>query len=89
MQNYPYKNYILRKRKDERCKARCLVRDGQVVALSGGDHNHPPHSEKIRKLESLEKTGGTSKKKMKPEPDESDYIAKKGISMPTLELAYL
>lgn len=64
------------------------MKDGQVVALSGGDHNHPPHTEKIRKLENLSNPS-TSRRKQKPEPNESDYITKQGNSMPNLDYSFL
>lgn len=34
----------------QRCRARCMVVDGKLKALTGGGHNHPPHTEKIQKI---------------------------------------
>lgn len=39
-----------RKRKEERCKARCVIVDGMIKSLTGGEHNHPPHTDKINKI---------------------------------------
>lgn len=44
-----------RKKKEERCRARCLVSGGKIVSLTGGKHNHPPHTEKIQKIFKKEK----------------------------------
>lgn len=46
---------IYRKKKEERCRARCLVSGGKIVSLTGGKHNHPPHTEKIQKIFKKEK----------------------------------
>lgn len=39
-----------RKIKEERCRARCVIVDGKLSALTGSQHNHPPHTEKIDKI---------------------------------------
>uniref|UniRef100_A0AAG5CNE8 BTB domain-containing protein n=1 Tax=Anopheles atroparvus TaxID=41427 RepID=A0AAG5CNE8_ANOAO len=39
-----------RKVKEERCRARCVVRCGRLSALTGALHNHPPHTEKIDRI---------------------------------------
>lgn len=44
-----------RKKKEERCRARCLVSGGKIVSLTGGKHNHAPHTEKIQKIFKKEK----------------------------------
>ncbi|XP_055695340.1 modifier of mdg4-like isoform X18 [Lutzomyia longipalpis] len=38
----------------ERCRARCVIMDGKVQALTGGPHNHLPHTEKIQKIKKRE-----------------------------------
>lgn len=35
---------------EERCRARCVLVDGMVKTLTGGPHNHLPHTEKIMKI---------------------------------------
>lgn len=35
---------------EERCRARCVLVDGIVKTLTGGPHNHAPHTEKITKI---------------------------------------
>lgn len=35
---------------DQRCRARCVIEDGQLRSLTGGEHNHGPHTEKIAKI---------------------------------------
>lgn len=35
---------------EQRCRARCVIVDGKLKALTGGQHNHPPHTEKIQKI---------------------------------------
>lgn len=42
--NYSKKNPL------ERCKARCVIVDRQLKALTGSKHNHPPHKAKIEKF---------------------------------------
>ncbi|XP_058057581.1 modifier of mdg4-like isoform X8 [Anopheles bellator] len=37
-----------RKIKEERCRARCVIKKGQLSALTGAQHNHLPHTEKIQ-----------------------------------------
>jgi hypothetical protein len=54
------------------------VSNGQVIALSGGQHNHPPHTDKIRKYEGRMKKDQANKSKQ--EPSEMDYIVKLGTS---------
>uniref|UniRef100_A0A4Y0APV2 BTB domain-containing protein n=1 Tax=Anopheles funestus TaxID=62324 RepID=A0A4Y0APV2_ANOFN len=39
-----------RKVKEERCRARCVVKNGRLSALTGAQHNHPPHTEKIERI---------------------------------------
>ncbi|XP_049532469.1 modifier of mdg4-like isoform X7 [Anopheles darlingi] len=39
-----------RKIKEERCRARCVVKNGRLSALTGAQHNHPPHTEKIQRI---------------------------------------
>jgi FLYWCH zinc finger domain len=39
-----------RKIKEERCRARCVIIDGQIKAMTGGPHNHPAHTQKIEKI---------------------------------------
>ncbi|XP_059611359.1 modifier of mdg4-like isoform X17 [Phlebotomus argentipes] len=39
---------------EERCRARCVIKDGKVQALTGGPHNHLPHTEKIQKIKKRE-----------------------------------
>jgi FLYWCH zinc finger domain len=48
-----------RKIKEERCRARCVVIDGQIKAMTGGPHNHPAHTQKIEKIR--RRTMSTSK----------------------------
>lgn len=36
---------------EDRCRARCVLVNGEVKSLTGGKHNHPPHLEKIIKIE--------------------------------------
>lgn len=35
---------------EQRCRARCVIVDGEVQSLTGGQHNHPPHTDKINKI---------------------------------------
>ncbi|XP_052903354.1 modifier of mdg4-like isoform X1 [Anopheles moucheti] len=39
-----------RKVKEERCRARCVVKSGRLSALTGAQHNHLPHTEKIERI---------------------------------------
>nr|XP_029723696.1 modifier of mdg4-like isoform X8 [Aedes albopictus] len=39
-----------RKKKEERCRARCVIVNGRLSALTGTQHNHDPHTEKIAKI---------------------------------------
>lgn len=39
-----------KKRIEDRCRARCVLVDGIVKNLTGGPHNHPPHTDKISKI---------------------------------------
>ncbi|XP_065073200.1 modifier of mdg4-like isoform X6 [Ochlerotatus camptorhynchus] len=39
-----------RKKKEERCRARCVIVDGRLSALTGTLHNHAAHTEKIAKI---------------------------------------
>lgn len=36
---------------DARCRARCVVLNGVLKSLTGGPHNHLPHTEKIARIE--------------------------------------
>lgn len=40
-----------KKKVEERCRARCVLVNGLVKSLTGGPHNHPPHTEKIEKIQ--------------------------------------
>lgn len=42
--NYSKKNH------SERCRIRCVLDNGKLKSISGGGHNHPPHTEKIKKM---------------------------------------
>lgn len=39
-----------KKIQSERCRSRCVLENGKLKCLSGGEHNHPPHTEKISKM---------------------------------------
>lgn len=39
-----------KKQADQRCRARCVVFNGVLKSLTGGPHNHLPHTEKIEKI---------------------------------------
>lgn len=39
-----------RRVKEERCRARCVVKNGRFSAFTGAQHNHPPHTEKINRI---------------------------------------
>lgn len=39
-----------KKKQEQRCRARCVVKNGQISAITGGEHNHLPHKEKIEKI---------------------------------------
>ncbi|XP_075152987.1 modifier of mdg4-like isoform X6 [Haematobia irritans] len=39
-----------KKVQSERCRSRCVLENGRLKCLSGGEHNHPPHTEKISKM---------------------------------------
>ncbi|XP_013102002.1 modifier of mdg4 isoform X7 [Stomoxys calcitrans] len=39
-----------KKIQSERCRSRCVLENGRLKCLSGGEHNHPPHTEKISKM---------------------------------------
>ncbi|XP_055385176.1 modifier of mdg4 isoform X5 [Condylostylus longicornis] len=39
-----------------RCRARCVIENGRVTAMTGGEHNHPPHTEKIEKMAARSRT---------------------------------
>ncbi|KAL9893463.1 modifier of mdg4-like isoform X11 [Glossina fuscipes] len=34
----------------ERCRIRCVIENGKLKSISGGGHNHAPHTEKIEKM---------------------------------------
>lgn len=40
-----------KKKVEERCRARCVLVNGVVKSLTGGPHNHMPHTDKIEKIE--------------------------------------
>lgn len=40
-----------KKKVEERCRARCVLVNGIVKSLTGGPHNHPPHTDKIIKIQ--------------------------------------
>lgn len=33
-----------------RCRARCVILNGRIQAMTGGEHKHPPHTDKISKI---------------------------------------
>lgn len=35
---------------EQRCRARCVILNGKIQAMTGGEHKHPPHTEKISKI---------------------------------------
>lgn len=35
---------------EQRCRARCVILNGRIQAMTGGEHKHPPHTEKISKI---------------------------------------
>lgn len=39
-----------KKQQAERCRARCVIANGCVQAMTGGTHNHEPHTVKIEKI---------------------------------------
>ncbi|XP_065372591.1 modifier of mdg4-like isoform X6 [Calliphora vicina] len=39
-----------KKLQQERCRSRCVLENGKLKGLSGGPHNHPPHTDKIAKM---------------------------------------
>lgn len=39
-----------KKLQEERCRSRCVLENGKLKGLSGGQHNHPPHTDKIAKM---------------------------------------
>lgn len=39
-----------KKQAEQRCRTRCVVVDNQIKAMTGGAHNHMPHTEKIAKI---------------------------------------
>lgn len=39
-----------KKLQQERCRSRCVLENGKLKGLSGGPHNHPPHTDKITKM---------------------------------------
>lgn len=40
-----------KKKVEDRCRARCVLVNGIVKSLTGGPHNHPPHTDKIDKIQ--------------------------------------
>lgn len=39
-----------KKKVEDRCRARCVLVNGIVKSLTGGQHNHLPHTDKIAKI---------------------------------------
>lgn len=39
-----------KKQQTQRCRARCVIANGCVQAMTGGEHNHAPHTAKIEKI---------------------------------------
>lgn len=35
---------------EQRCRARCVILNGRIQAMTGGEHKHPPHTDKIAKI---------------------------------------
>lgn len=35
---------------EQRCRSRCVLEFGKLKSVTGGLHNHPPHTEKIEKI---------------------------------------
>ncbi|XP_034485520.1 modifier of mdg4-like isoform X3 [Drosophila innubila] len=35
---------------EQRCRSRCVLEYGKLKSITGGLHNHPPHTEKIEKI---------------------------------------
>lgn len=48
-------NYSKRQ-SEQRCRARCVIANGRVRSMTGGEHNHGPHTAKIDKI--LARRGG-------------------------------
>lgn len=65
-------NRYCRKNKVERCRARCLISNGRIIAFTGGKHNHPPHTEKIERICKKERERST---KVIPKMDKMDETA--------------
>lgn len=43
-----------------RCRSRCVLENGRLKSITGGLHNHPPHSEKIEKIVQRNKLAAVS-----------------------------
>ncbi|KAG4068005.1 hypothetical protein HA402_010691 [Bradysia odoriphaga] len=56
---------------DQRCRARCVIVDDKLKALTGGQHNHPPHTEKIQKI-----CRRHNSMKMQPKQKAESYLRK-------------
>lgn len=39
-----------KKQVDQRCRCRCVIVNNVVKSMTGGPHNHPPHTDKIAKI---------------------------------------
>lgn len=39
-----------KKQLEDRCRARCVIENGKIKSMTGGFHNHLPHTEKIAKI---------------------------------------
>ncbi|SPP88205.1 Hypothetical predicted protein [Drosophila guanche] len=39
-----------KKKHEQRCRSRCVLENGKLKCITGGPHNHVPHTEKIDKI---------------------------------------
>ncbi|XP_041447584.1 uncharacterized protein LOC121403821 [Drosophila obscura] len=39
-----------KKKHEQRCRSRCVLENGKLKNITGGPHNHMPHTEKIDKI---------------------------------------
>lgn len=63
-----------KKQADQRCRARCVLLDGILKSVTGGLHNHPPHTDKIEKI--LKRSDKNYKQKSRSKLDyHKDYSA--------------
>ncbi|KPU80826.1 uncharacterized protein Dana_GF18944, isoform M [Drosophila ananassae] len=49
-----------KKAHEMRCRSRCVLENGRLKSITGGLHNHPPHSEKIEKIVQRNKLAAVS-----------------------------